>query len=515
MTAVNKIDSRATGLRIAEEASLGVLGGTPDWLPYEPNSYSDFGAEVQTVARAPIAPDRQRKKSTKVGINVGWGFNTDVTQTNLQEVMQGFFFADHRPKTEFGGGGEVTGVDGTTEDYDAASGLDAYEVGDLVFASGFTNAANNGLKRVTAAAAAALTVAEDLVDEVSPPNAAKLVMVGFQFAAGDLDVTAGAGGDLPKYTTTTKDLTELGLLPGEWIYVGGDTSTLDFSNAANNGWKRIRSISTNQMEVDKSDLALVTEASTTETVQVFFGRVLKNETGSDITRRTYQAERQLGAPDDAQPAQIQAQYEVGSVAGEAVLNIPLKDILKADLSFLAINEERIDGATALKTGNRPSVVEADAYNTSTDVKRFSLTRVVAGDEDPTPLFVYIQELTLNINNQLSPNDAVGVDASFDISDGDFEVGGQLTAYFADVDAVDAVNDNADISLDLILVRSNAGWAIDMPLVSLNDGRLNVEKGAAVTLPLGQEAASGSKVDSTLNHTLMMSWFDYLPDAAEA
>lgn len=511
MAVLQKLDSNTTSLRIAEEASIGVLPGTPDWIAYEPNSYADFGAEVTAVSRAPINPDRQRKKGGKTDVDAAWGLSTDLTQTNLQNILQGFFFADLRPKGEEA----VTSVDGTAETY-AVAETAGFFVGSLVFASGFTNAENNGLKRVTAVTLdTSIEVAEDIVDEGSPPSDAQLVVVGFQFDAGDLDVTAGAGGNFPTYDTTTKDLTELGLVPGEWIYVGGDTSSLALGTTANNGFKRVRSIATNALTIDKSDTALATEASTTETVQVFFGRVLKNETGTLIKRRTYQAERQLGAPDDASPSDIQAQYEKGSVANELTLNQNTADKITADLGFVALDEDRIDAATALKSGNRPALVSESFFNTSSDVKRIALSRVVAGDEDPSPLFAFVQTFTLNINNQATVNKAIGTTGGFEITVGDFEVGGEFTAYFSDIDAVDAVNDQDDVSFDYHLVKSNKGISIDLPLLTLGDGRPNVTKDEPITIPLSHEAADGSSVDSGLDHTLLMSFYDYLPTAAAA
>lgn len=519
MVAVKKIDSNVSGLRIAEElgtSGIGTLSGSEVWTPYEPNTYPDFGAEVSVVARTPISADRQRKKGVKTDIDVTAGFNSDLTQTNLADLLQGYFFADFRRKGEE----TPTNVDGTNEEFDVAS-TTGFFAGSLVWASGFDDAQNNGLHVVTTVTPnTSIAVAgSNLVDDASPSGT--LVVVGHQFGAGDLDVTIPGGGNFPTYTTTTKDLTELGLIPGEWIFVGGDTAALAFTNVdgsgneVNNGFKRVRAIAANTLTIDKSDFALTAEASATETVQVFFGRVLKNETGTLIKRRTYQAERQLGAPDDAAPTQIQAQYETGLVANEATFNIPTANKITVDLGFIGIGEDLIDGPTALKAGTRPALVETDAFNTSTDVKRQALTTLADGDEDPTPLFVVLEELTLTINNQAQALKGVGITGGFEITVGDFEVGGDLTAYFADTAAIAAVNAVNDVSLDFHLVKSNAGISFDLPLVALGDGRLNIERNEAIKIPLSNEAASGAKVNTNLNHTLLISFYDYLPTKADS
>ncbi len=62
MVAVQKIDSNVSGLRVQEEFSIGVAEVTNPWVPYEPNSYDNFGGEFTTVARNPINEGRQRQK---------------------------------------------------------------------------------------------------------------------------------------------------------------------------------------------------------------------------------------------------------------------------------------------------------------------------------------------------------------------------------------------------------------------------------------------------------------------
>ena len=513
MALVNKIDSNVTGLRIAEELTLGVLPGTPEWIPYEPNSYSDFGGQITTIARTPISEGRQRKKGVVTDLDASGGFNNDLTQINLQNILQGFLFADLRPKTEFGGASEITGATTGPDTYTAASGLDAYAVDDMIFAAGFTNAANNGLKIVTAVSATALTVAETLVTE-TPPATATLVEVGVQGTSDDIDVVVT--GSLPVLKTTTLDWTDFGLIPGEWIYIGGDSTLLHFLNTENNGFKRIFSITATELTLDKSDENMVLETSTGSLiVQIFYSRVLKNEsTSALIQRRSYQAERTLGAPDDAQPSQIQSEYIIGAVPSEAVFNITQADKITVDLSFVGTDNEQRTGVTGVKSGNRPSIVEADAFNTSSDFTRIRLAIVEAADEAPVPLFAFVTELTITINNNLTPNKAVSVLGAFDITAGIFAVSASMTAYFSDVAAVTAVRNNSDITLDLAIVKANAGILIDLPIIALGDGRANIEADAPITLPLTVEAATGSKYNTAFDHTLMINFFDFLPNAAD-
>ena len=98
--------------------------------------------------------------------------------------------------------------------------------------------------------------------------------------------------------------------------------------------------------------------------------------------------------------------------------------------------------------------------------------------------------------------------------GSFQVSAAITAYFAETSAVQAVRNNSDVTIDLAVAKSNAGFVLDIPLVSLGDGRLAVELDNPITLPLTADAGDGSKVDPSLNHTLAFTFFDFLPNLAD-
>lgn len=504
MAQVDKIDSNATGLRYCVETSLGVAGTT--WFPLDPNSYNDFGGNFTKTARTPINNKRSRYKGVLTDLESAGGFNIDMTQSNIQDLFQGFVFDEFVEK----GKQEPTAV--TATQYTVSDESD-FAANDLIFASGFTNSANNGLKTVTSVSSGAV-LCSGLTAEASPPSGAKIVRVGHQFASGDAEIDAS--GDLPIISTTTKDLTELALVDGELIYIGGDTAVTEFATAANNGWVRVRNTDgANSVTLDKASGQMVTDAGGSKTIQMFFGRTLKNQEGTSITRTTYQLERELGAPDDSAPSDTQAEYIVGAVPNEMTMAIDTADKIMVDMGFMGTDYETNDSTEGVKTGTRPTLTTGKAFNTSTHVTRIRMGLTSDTDEYVDALFAYVTEIRLTINNNITMNKAVGTLGAFEATAGTFEVGGNVTAYFQNTDALDALRNNSDVTLDVCVVKENAGFAFDLPLLALDDGRLNVELNQAVTIPLGMMAADGYDVNENLGHTIVMSFFDYLPDAAEA
>lgn len=509
MTAVKKIDSNFTELAFAQEASIGVVS-SPTWYPVEPNSYGDFGGDIKTVAREPITSDRQRRKAVVTDLDGKAEWEQDLTQTNLAEMLQGFFFANYRKKQE---NTSVTAVDGSAHTYTLTNTGSAIRVNDLILGSGFTNTGNNVLSRVTAlTGTTAITVATGLTTEASPPAAHKLVVVGFQFASGDVTIT-NSGSAFPFLTATAKDLTQLGILPGEWVFIGDDSnSAYSFATAANNGYARVRSVTATTMTFDKTYTDMVTDAGTSKTVRIFLGRFLKNEQAASIVRRTYQLERKLGQPDDAS-SNTQSEYVVGCVPDELELNISTADKIIAKVKLMGTDSEQRDATTGVKSGTRATLVAEDAFNTSSDIPHIKLSIPSSTDANPDALFEHLSDLSVMVKNNVKGNKAVGTLGSFDMSVGNFEVSAKMTAYFANVAVCSSVRQGDGLTLDVQLAKNNKGIAIDIVQMVAGKSLLTVKKDDPVELPLEPDASSGVEINATLNHTASMVFFDYLPDSA--
>lgn len=528
MATVNKVDSNATDSRYAEEASPRVLPATPVWLPLEPNSFNDFGGNVTTVARNPINSSRQRKKGVATDLDVSGGLITDLTQTNLQDLLQGFFFASLRRK------GEVKNAPGSTTITVSVATVNSrltrvlpatldlrtqLKVGNIVQVTGSAFAANNGRFKVSAVtettfdvvAADGAGTAVVLTDEPAS-SAISVVVVGHEAAVADIGAVASVGGSFPALTSTLLDFTTLGLIPGEFVFVGGDAAVTRFGAATCNGFMRVRRITANRLEFDKTQFVMATNDGALKAIHIYTGRVLKNELAASIVRRTYQLERTLGKSDTAH-AHSQVEYLTGAVPNELTINVPSADKVTVDMGFVAMDHELYAGTTGPKVGMRVALLEAPAFNTSSNLSRVKLAVHTDSNAAPTPLFGFATEFSISINNNVSPDKAVGVFGAFDATAGTFDVSGSVDAYFADVAAIQAVRDNADVTLDMHLVMDNAGISIDLPLLTLGDGRANVEKDQPITLPLTNEAATGAAIDPNMDHTMLMVFFDYLPTLA--
>lgn len=501
----NKIDSNITGLRFAEESSLKTLPGSPVWFALEPNSYSDFGGQISTVARKPISASRQLKKGVTTDLEASGGFNQDLTLNNTTRLLQAVFFADIREKKTTAPmnavADTISAVTVGTKTFTVSANGTGFVAGHLVKGEDFTNSGNNTVFTVASSTATTVVTAESPVTE-TPPAAAKLSVVGFQFPSADVQITMN--GSLPRLQSAATNMTTLGLVEGEWIYLGGDVAATTF--ATNKGFARIGAIASTYIEFDKiSWTGQIAEAGTGKTIRIFFGSVLKNENNpSLIKRRTLQLERTLGNDGNG----TQSEYLVGAVANEFTLNVAQADKVTADFTFIALDNEQRTGVQGVKSGTRPTLISGSAFNTSSDITRIKLSTVSTTNPAPTPLFAFATEMNIGVKNNVSPNKAVGVLGAFDTSTGNFEVSGSMTAYFADVTAVQAVRNNADITIDVIMQKKNSALIWDIPLLSLGNGRLAVEQDQPITLPLDTMGA-----ESRFGHTLMFVSFSYLPDVA--
>lgn len=501
----NKIDSNMTELRYAEEECLRKLPASPVWYPLEPNSYSDFGGQLTTVAREPISPSRQKRKGVVTDLEASGGFNQDLTVTNILRLMQGFMFADARQKAStapYNGARAAVGAVTAGTKTIVGTGMPVFKKGALVQLTGFTATANKGLFTVAAdSTATALTTVEALVDDAAS-DTAEIHQVGVQLDAGA--VNAAMNGKLFRLVrgTGTLDFRTLGLIPGEWVFIGGDSATSKLPTCV--GFARVGSVAESFLEFDKVAFDPKAESGAGKSVQIFFGTVIKNEKEIDlIKRRSYQLERYLGKDANGK----MSEYLVGACPNEFTLTINQADKATFDMSFVAMDNEQRDGTAGMKAGDRPTLLPEDAFNTSSDFSRIKMSSVV-DDSAPDPLFAFVTELSLTINNNITGAKAVGVLGAIDTNAGMFDVGGKTTAYFADVKAAQAVRNNADVTIDVIMLKRNAGLVWDIPLLTLGDGRLNVEKDNAITIPLDTNA-----VESKFGHTLLLNHFPYLPNVA--
>lgn len=460
----------------------------PVWKMLEPNSYSDFGSTINTVARNPINRTRQRRKGTATGVDATGGFTQDLTHNNTFDLLQGFCFAMARQRlTTDPLNGYQTAIDSVSATQFIVDGAaPAFPVGSIIKASGFANAANNGVFNVSAVAGAAVSVDGNTVAEANPPAEAKLELVGFNVTGYDISSDR---------VLIVDELASLGLIPGEWFYISG--------TADNDGFARALTVNLadNELTFDKATFEASDEVAAGN-IQIYLGTVIRNEPDpANIVRGTIQLERTLG--NDANG--VQSEYLTGQVPNELTINIPQEDKITVDLAFVGADAEYRTGAQGLKAGLRPYLTPMDAINSSSDFKRIKLSTIIPGQADPVPLYSFATDLSVTLNNNASAIKAVGSFGAVEMTAGTFEVGGSITAYFMDLRAVNAVRQYADCTMDIITVSDNMGFLIDIPLMALGNGRLAVEQDQAITIPL-----ENSAFESSFGYTLLTQQFPFIP-----
>ena len=483
---INSLESNQVALRYAREECYGLLPATPEWKPLLINSYADTGTTFEKVMRDTINEGRQQQEGTTTAQTTAFGGEIDFTQKTMADFFEDAFFADWRYKTEL----LPTATTATAYTVASSTGIVANS---LVFGEGFANAPNNGLKLVTAVTGTSVTVG-GLTLNASVAAGAKVTRVGLQGAAGDLGITVAAG--VTTLTSTALDFTTLGLIPGEWFYIGGDSAPAVFATAGNNGWVRTKTITATAIVLDRVSGVTATDTGATKTIRLFFGHVLKNEaTVALIKEKSRTFERQFPSGE--------FQYISGCVLNTLELSLPTNAKITANVSYMG-SDSVFEGFA--RTGVRPATLQENIFNTSSS---FGSLRLL-NDDTNFAYNNYLTSLSLTVNNGVTDLKALGLSGNIGANKANFVVEGTTESYFTSSALTTAVRNNDKLSLQMAFVERNAGWFFDVPRIQLGDAKSTVTKDQPITLPLGLMAVE----HPTLNHTFLVEQFTYLPTVAK-
>lgn len=491
------VKTNAVTLALIEEASPGVLPGSPQFEYLEPNDINAFGATITKIARNPISLDRAPRKGTPVDLDSVVDIAADLTMSQFLTLGQGFMFSTF---TAVGDSAQSTFFPTAV----VATGYTVPANGDinqslLIFARGFTNPENNGLKVVDAASTTTEIKAPGLVVEGSPPVTARVDICGFRTAVGDLDVDAS--GNL---TSTVLDFTTLGLTLGQSLFVGGEAVANQFTTAANYGAARVAiAPAAALLTLEKTQQAFVLEANTTQLVDLYFGPFLRDvdQADADFAERTFQVEAQYVGLTDASP-----QYAYSKSNQPNVVSMIMAGQDKATMGIAMIGTDT-DNPTSIRAAAATFVdpIQTEAFNTSADFIRL---RVQEADE--TGLFTLIKNATFTINNGITAEKVLATLGGIAMNFGDFVVTGNMEALFTSGLVIAAIRNNDTVGLDWLLRNGDGGILFDIPEMTLGNGGLSFPRNESVRIQIDSE-----QFGSSLGYSMGMTHFPFLPAISTA
>lgn len=496
-------NTNETIFRYCVEDSPGTISGDEVWYVLEPNDVTAFTSTITTVARNPISIDRAPRKGTITDLEAAVEFDDDLTIASFRNFSDGFLFANWKNQVDT----EPTSVTGGagTSDYNHAALSYALAEYTLIYSRDFGTAANNGLKIVNTGSTTTVTeVKETLTAEAAPPTGARIDVCGFQGASGDIEVDAD--GNL---ISTVYDFTggtasgQPDFYAGQFIYVGGGTTDTSFATAGS-GFARITTVAAHKLTIDKkSSSTWATDAGAGKTIQVFTGDWIRTVPidDADFLNRTYQFEAEYSNLDDGVGGTEDGfEYINGCSPNTLTLNMPLTDKATVSWAFVGLDGEPLVD-TAKTKGSTVNPTDTEAYNTTSDFARLSLKDLSGND-----LGAYFKDITLTINNNITPEKVLGTLGSAINSVGDLNITATTQVLFTSADVSTVVRNNTTVTFDWNLTNDDGGLYFDLPAITIGTATKSFPRNETVKLDIDINAFK----DNELGYVMSITDFPYLP-----
>lgn len=475
-------DTNATSLALCKECEPGAL---THWLNMQPNEIGSFSPEIGVTARNPISADRNNRKGTITSLAASPSFTQDTMMDGVRYFGNAFLYTVWKGQPVAGKLPTAT----TATGYTVPTGPVA-AAGTLVFAAGWANPANNGLKVVTSGSTATEIKVAGLVAETGTA-AAVLHIVGVRAAADD--VAVDADGNL---TATALNFTTLGLTVGQHVQVGGIATANRFANAADYGIARVEAIAVGKLTLGNTNMQFVADTGTGKQIDLYFGSFARNVgvNDADFLRTRFTMEARYNT------SPVLYEYARDCYSNTLALSFPNEDKSTMELGFVGKDIE--PPVSTRKLGaSWTDMAQSTAFNTASDFARLRLV-----DVDPLGMSVFFKDTTINIDNGATPETVIGNLGAAFVNLGNFTVTLDTETVMVDGAVLAAIRANTTVSLTMGLRNDDGGFVLDLPAMTLGDGAKNLEVNSKVKI-----TTSGAVFrDDRLGYSMSISLFGYLP-----
>ena len=482
-------DSNLVQFSLVEETTWGTPPATPT-MQLVRYTGEDLRYSINNVQSEEINSDSQVSDLIQVDARVNGGYRFELSYGAHDEQIAGALrnsWVENPEKDNNGTADSIITDAGTTAGtYTVASGGASFILGHLVRASGFDPiVANNQIFRVSSSTATTVVGATGLTAQAAPPAAARLKVVGFQGASGDITATATG------LSSTALNFTTLGLRSYDMIKIGGTAAGDRFATEALNTWVRISGTPTaTTLPLDNLPAGWATDAGTGKTIKVWTPDQIMN----GATLRSFTVEKgYLGV---VTPLYIPLN---GIIWDNLSLNIEPGAIVTGAMTCLG-KAAGIASTTAMGTVYRAATT-GDVINAVADVVMISEGGVVISTATP------VVGWSIQTTNSLFEGTAVGVMGLARVGMGTFSATGTLQAYFetASLAMYNKMIAGTATSLAAVMRKNGAAYAIQFPKVKLSAGTPSAP-GRDQFVILDMEW-TGMK-DPTTGKTVVMNRFDY-------
>ncbi len=220
---------------------------------------------------------------------------------------------------------------------------------------------------------------------------------------------------------------------------------------------------------------------------------------ADFIERSYQFEAAL--PNLGTGGAARYEYSLGNLANTMAITLPLADKATVTFGFVG-TDTQVATATRATNADTPTVTrQSGAFNTSADILRLRVQQV-----DETGLTTCFKDVTLTINNNVSPEKCLGTLGAVFMNTGNFEVDLEGQILFTDEAVATAVRENETVTLDLLLKNDDGAIGIDLPSLTLGGGDKEFPVNESVLMNLVGQAFG----DATLDTSIGISMFPIVP-----